>query len=166
MPYPQRIGIAGPMQGGKSTLAALLAERIEATIHPFAAPLKRMAMDLGWNGKKDQKGRKLLQLLGTEVCRGCIADDYWITQWEETTEGEASMYVIADDVRFDNEANMIRERGVMVYVMGRQHWTHDHASEQPPRMGPRDIIINNAGDMYQLEQAASTLDAQFTGMGV
>ena len=71
-------GIHGPAGSGKTTMAkgligALLNhDDATHTILPFAKPVKDVARNMGWNGEKDEKGRRLLQLLGTECGRECI----------------------------------------------------------------------------------------------
>lgn len=102
------IALTGPMGSGKTTIATALAIRLErrglrACVEPMAGPLKRFAKQMGWDGRKDKRGRRLLQLLGTECGRKCISDDIWVEQWRKSVEGWDGP-VICDDVRFDNEA--------------------------------------------------------------
>ena len=78
------IGIAGAAGAGKSTVAKTIVDvfgQTHAKILPFAAPLKKFAIDLGWNGKKDKRGRRLLQLLGADCGRDCIDKDIWVKHW-------------------------------------------------------------------------------------
>lgn len=123
-----RIGICGPAGSGKSTLAGLLltqlhnedvaqvplGEGLGAVILPLAGPLKDIARQMGWDGQKDERGRRLLQLLGTECGRQCIDPDIWVKRWRKIASGWR--IVIADDLRYDNEAN---EFDFIVHVGGR-----------------------------------------------
>lgn len=59
------IGFTGNMQAGKTTCA----EYTGFPIYSFASPVKAIATIMGWDGNKDEKGRKLLQSLGTETGR-------------------------------------------------------------------------------------------------
>ena len=118
-----KIGILGAAGSGKTTLAQFLAVEFgepKATIHPLMFPLKRFARKLGWDGRKDEKGRRLLQLLGTECGRRCISEDIWIDKWlreADTFELEFGKSVfIADDVRFENEAKAM---DITIKVTGR-----------------------------------------------
>lgn len=126
------VGIHGLAFSGKSTLATKLSIVLENKGYevlrlPFAQPLKKIAHEMGWNGKKDEKGRRLLQLLGTECMRECIDPDGWITLWmrhvkrqyrmlsEVPIGGLKGLVVIADDMRFLNEAACF-EQGVRIKV--------------------------------------------------
>jgi len=62
------LGLCGKAGAGKTTAAKMIClEFDDAYILPFAQPVKKYAMLMGWNGKKDTKGRRLLQLLGTDM---------------------------------------------------------------------------------------------------
>ena len=63
-------------------------------------------------------------MLGTECGRQCIDQNIWVNKWKEKVEKVISPLVggmiylspvvIADDVRFDNEALAVKELGGMV----------------------------------------------------
>ncbi|MCF8009446.1 MAG: hypothetical protein K9K32_06740 [Halanaerobiales bacterium] len=67
----------------------------------FADSLKEYCHELGWNGKKDNNGRVLLQFVGTEWGRECINEDIWVKKVEEKIH--ECDYVIFPDTRFKNE---------------------------------------------------------------
>lgn len=136
------VGINGRAGSGKSTFTEYLIQAyIDLTHHdgiaviPFAKALKEMAASIGWNGRKDEKGRRLLQLLGTEVCRECIAEDYWIQKWSDSYIKALRMgnsFIIIDDIRFPNEAKFIKDLGgYLVKITGRAYDNVDskHPSE-------------------------------------
>ena len=145
------VGIHGPLGGGKTYLANLLATQFEhPVILPFAKPLKDFAFQLGWNGQKDAKGRRLLQLLGTECGRECIDEDVWVNHWERAraTLPEETDIVIADDMRFDNEWVHIQSlEGCSIKLYGRDSYISSeqsgHASEQPMASQLFDFVFNN-----------------------
>jgi hypothetical protein len=67
----KNISISGLATSGKDTFADYLLDKFPYRKDHFARPLKDAASYwFGWDGQKDDKGRKLLQLLGTEVGRG------------------------------------------------------------------------------------------------
>jgi len=74
------IGITGKAGSGKSTVAACLMAELRNRFYParrlaFADPLKSICRQMGWNGVKDKRGRRLLQIIGTEAGRECIGQD-------------------------------------------------------------------------------------------
>lgn len=104
------IGIAGKAQHGKTYMAKLLKEKLESKgnkviLINYADYLKYVGMQyMGWDGKKDEKGRTFLQQFGTEIVRG--QDD---TFWVETVCRLLNVlvnlfdYAIIADCRFPGE---------------------------------------------------------------
>lgn len=128
------IGLSGPMCSGKSTIArAIFNCTQDVTLKPMAGPLKHVASIMGWDGKKDARGRRLLQTLGTQVGRR-YNPDLWVNLWKQDLPSEG--VVIVDDVRFINEADAIHDVGGKVFqVRGRAEvsaWKRffGHASER------------------------------------
>lgn len=154
---PRLIGFSGYAQVGKTTAAGFVAERLpDVQIIPFAGKLKQIARDMGWDGEKDEKGRRLLQVLGTECGRDCIADDIWVRHWLTAAQVRMGCTVIADDVRFQNEVDCIRDHGGMVIRITRPgHGPSDHASEQADF--PCDFTINNNGTEAELRDKIHAL---------
>jgi len=160
----QMFGITGPAKAGKSVLAKYLhasfaLKGVQVNILPFAAPLKSFAIQLGWDGKKDESGRRLLQLLGTEVARECISEDIWLKHWVNSANifAKRNPYAtfIIDDVRFNNEANFIREAGGQVCeIVGRTEYKRDHDSELGLNPALVDFKVNNSYDLAKLKDAA------------
>jgi len=143
------IGLYSPApQSGKSTVAAHLKQQGYAVV-PFAQTLKLMLIpmleSLGYDkhganylvhqakqvvvGDAGVSVRHMLQTLGTEYGRQCIHPDIWVRCWK----GRASRFdaVVADDVRFPNEAKMIKLLGGEMWRIDRPGvaTTFDHASE-------------------------------------
>lgn len=160
------IGIAGALGSGKSTLARIILQSFPSgRIIPFAFPLKKAAVDLGWNGKKDENGRRLLQLLGTEVGRECIDENIWVNKWE-MARSESKGYcdiIIADDMRFPNEMDHVQYlRGITINVEGRDSYETleqmHHASETG--LVDRDdfnFVFDNAGTIDDMQIFAKTV---------
>jgi hypothetical protein len=84
------IGVIGKAYSGKSTVTKVfqkvgIENGVLFTRIPFAEEVKRIARDcFFWDGKKDDRGRKLLQLIGTEVGRG-YDQQIWIKHWQNYT---------------------------------------------------------------------------------
>jgi hypothetical protein len=134
-------GICGKAGSGKTTFANYLIQQFReltddqymCTIIPFAKALKELAVEIGWNGIKDEKGRLLLQRLGTDVCRDCIDKNYWVKKWEQAVAKERAAgvkLVIADDVRFPNEIISIQDKGGSIWnLRGRGYELSDEAAK-------------------------------------
>jgi len=143
------IGLYSPApQSGKSTVAAHLKQQGYAVV-PFAETLKLMLIpmleSLGYDecganylvsqakqvvvGDAGVSVRHMLQTLGTEWGRQCIHPEIWVRCWK----GRASRFdaVVADDVRFPNEAKMIKLLGGEMWRIDRPDVANafDHASE-------------------------------------
>jgi hypothetical protein len=119
------IGITGPAGAGKSTVAAYLEQRYGATRYSLAAPLKaivQQAFALSHaqiNGTQAEKEaidprygvspRWLLQRIGTEGVRSVMGADVWALMLRARIASERPEIAVVDDVRFENEASVLRE---------------------------------------------------------
>jgi hypothetical protein len=82
-------------------------------VERFADDLKRIAREeFGWDGEKDDRGRKLLQVLGTE-CGRAYNPSIWVDKLLHRIKSlpATKNLVLIDDLRFDNEAEMVRDNG-------------------------------------------------------
>lgn len=174
------IGLCGPEGAGKSTVAKILAEKHGAAIVPFAGPLKAMLGVLGvptqnLYGNADDKAQPLellggrsarwaLQGLGTQWGRMWMDGDFWVRAWASAVErarvardmagiGQPRM-LVADDVRFQNEVDEIRNRGGMIITVVRDtadfNRTPAHASEDFAQIRA-DVLLINCGTVTELE---------------
>lgn len=139
IPAPILIGIAGKARSGKDTIADVLAEALSFDRYSFATPIKEMIKaGLGLEDKEDEKAeqlygcsyRKLAQTLGTEWGRDQINNKIWINIAHYRLQGKRA---IVSDVRFESEADFIRQYGILIHVerYGVQRIEeNDHVSEQ------------------------------------
>lgn len=152
------IGLCGLAGSGKTTIANHLVEHHGFVRLPFAGPLKAMAGAFGL-GPRELAGdlkevpsdllcgrtpRQFMQLLGTEFGREMIGEDVWVRAWERAlgelaVDGFKPLRIVADDLRFENEAAAIRRRGGVVVQLIREGAGSAtggrHVSEQPERLG-------------------------------
>jgi len=144
---PKLIALCGHKGVGKSTYASFLAGKT-GHVFSFATPLKSMLTSVFPNeyvlNKKDEKipyfdvtARYLLQTLGTEWGRNMVDQNIWIkllrVRLIEHLTDSAVTPLVVDDLRFDNEAEMIRELGGEVWHLDRRSFTASddkHVSEQ------------------------------------
>ena len=171
------IGIHGRQLAGKTEYARMLAKHSgrPVKILPFAKPLKDIARSMGWDGKKDKRGRRLLRVLGTEAGRD-YDPETWVRMWRGIAPTELHAHlVVADDLRFLNEFDAVRELGGVLVKIKRKaveprRWQRvlyfllpflQHRSEVPLPDDLFDLVIENDGSLAQLEQHAVKLVKMF-----
>lgn len=153
------VGINGYAGSGKSTTAEMIKATFRARVGilPFAEPLKAIAREMGWDGKKDEKGRRLLQLLGTDCGRRCINENIWVNKWlvnVQQAKHDGFEIIVADDCRFLNEiATIKRLGGICINVKREGSFAGDHITERPLPSKVFHYQIHNEGDEDDLEQA-------------
>jgi hypothetical protein len=109
--------ISGKIGAGKSTFAELLEQELNspdgmtAIKLKLSNPMREIAIKMGWNGKKDARGRKLLQDIGV------IGREYdpliWINMIVHQIKALKKTrvkHVIIDDFRFPLEAEEFAKR--------------------------------------------------------
>lgn len=156
--------IFGKAGVGKSTLAKYLFGNfcdytISSAIIPLAAKVKDIACSsFGWDGKKDERGRRLLQVIGTEAGRN-YDEDLWVDIVIDRFLKTPFDVVIVDDVRFPNEIARMRETFsyvLVIKVVGPQRSELDeeaqqHASETSlDDYEDYDMVIYNTGNVDNL----------------
>lgn len=112
------ITISGKAQNGKDTTAVFLKEALEADgysvlVTHYGDLLKYICQKFfNWNGEKDEKGRTLLQYVGTDVIRA-EQPDFWVgfisnilALFPDTWD-----FVLIPDCRFPNEVNTLKKCG-------------------------------------------------------
>lgn len=104
--------ISGKAENGKTTTAEMINDILEekkekVVITRYAYYLKDLASRYcGWDGKKDDKGRNLLQVLGTNVIRQKLnKPNFHVNRICEDIEicQDYVDYIVIDDARFPNE---------------------------------------------------------------
>ena len=153
------IGIAGPARAGKDTLASYLLDNLsdDWSRSSFADPIKAMLSVIGVDCSDDAKAviddsygvtpRHMMQTLGTEWGRNLIDGDIWVKDFARLNAGKC---VIVPDVRFENEADLVREHGVLIHLVGRGGIDGSHVSENAITFKAGDIVIDNSRDLAWL----------------
>lgn len=108
--------ISGKARHGKDTFAKFLKEGLEnkgerVLICHYGDLLKFIAKAyLGWNGEKDEEGRKLLQQVGTGLIRE-KEPNFWVDFVIKMFRyfGDRYDYILIPDTRFPNEVEKMRE---------------------------------------------------------
>ena len=158
------IGFMGLAGAGKTTAAQALQAAAKTSlpiVYSFAGPLKEavkrlcLFSDEQVYGDLDAKSlvdprwgfspRQALQMIGTDCVRKMLCEDFWVRRMRLAVEQNNSSVIIIDDVRFEDEANFIREFNGHVVMIRRPGgpvlpW---HASENPPEHTATMLTINN-----------------------
>ena len=166
---PPVIGLVGRRGSGKS----LAAQRLVA-VHgylrvPFAAPLKDMLRAIGLDevylgSLKEQPcpllcgaaPRHAMQTLGSWG-RDSIHPDMWVTLWREKAFRSSAPLIVANDVRFANEAATVRALGGALLRVTRRdapagEEVDSHVSETEQDGILCDVIMQNNGTLADLER--------------
>jgi hypothetical protein len=171
---PAILAIAGPKDSGKSTLAQLLSQRYGYERVAFADGIKVMLLALyEYQGLRNGRARRMLwgdlkeeptpllnertsrwamQTLGTEWGRKLIHPDLWLDIWTRHIKNKS--LVVAEDMRFPNEAQRVHDLGGKIITVTRPGTEFNgHLSEMEYlRITPDLTILNNARPEDMLEQ--------------
>lgn len=160
------IGLCGLASSGKSTAAAAL-EDIGFRRVSFADPLRRMLLAFGVTVDElaDKEApcaalcgrtvRYAMQTLGTEWGRELVGPDVWTRAWARE-EAVKWADVVADDVRFPNEADVIRSAGgIVVRIVRPGLIAGDHLSER--QVINADVEIINGSTIECLRNEVANL---------
>lgn len=166
------ITISAKAEHGKDTTAKLLQEQLEdlgysVLITHYADLLKYICKNyFGWDGKKNEEGRSLLQKVGTDTIRE-KQPNYWVdfiksvlnlfpNEWD---------FVIIPDCRFPNEIELMQEDFdcISVYVNRPNYSNHlteeqrQHPSETALDEFKFDYKIINPGNIGGLREEVNGL---------
>lgn len=173
--------LSGKSGSGKDTVAKFMKEELakhgkKTLIIHYADAVKWFCRDfLDWDGKKDQVGRSLLQLVGTDLVRK-IHPNFWtgivvglIQAFEPTSDFDVA---IIPDARFPNEVdislaslkNSVSVRIERTNADGTP-WINpaltetqrEHPSETSLDVFAFDYVIHNDEDLNTLQESAITI---------
>jgi hypothetical protein len=166
------IGLAGPAGVGKDTAARYVADEFSLLQYAFASPIKDALEAMGFDRRvydqdevKDApipdlnvSYRKLAQTLGTEWGRA-MHEEFWLMLGKRRFAAVQAMPkygayrgMVVSDVRFSNEANWIRQAGILIHIVGpaRRLIAKDgssHASEAGICKQQGDVVVTNTGSL-------------------
>lgn len=163
--------ISGKAQHGKDTTASLIEEYLEergerVLVAHYADLLKYICRTFfNWDGNKDEKGRHILQYVGTDVIRK-KAPDYWVrflADFFDIFDNEWD-WVLIPDTRFPNEVDLMREKfGASHIRVVRTDFVSPLTTEQqnhPSEVALDDYFpdyyIENSGDIDALRETVNT----------
>jgi hypothetical protein len=169
------IGLTGYAQSGKDTVASILVEKYGYTRIAFADKIREFLYGInpmvacsptgylqdlvnlvGWDAaKQEPQVRRLLQDLGVSA-RELLNEDIWITSALDGVSKDER--VVVTDVRFENEATMIRAMGGQLWRVKRVGFgpVNEHVSESELAGYKVDQIFVNNGTLDDLEVLVTT----------
>lgn len=171
------IGITGRARAGKTTFARILCQEHGFSEVTFAGPLKLMVACLFRTSvghleiTKDEVDyrigrtpREVLQAVGTEGVRHLDPDFLVKLAMRRAAEILPEYPVVITDVRFENEAAAIRDKGgLIVHIMrpeGPTIATSEHVSERGIQWLPGDAVaVNDRGPGHLMEAAPNVVNA-------
>ena len=171
------ICISGKAQNGKDTTAKFLEEVLTAQgyrvlIAHYGDLLKYICRTFfGWDGKKDEKGRSLLQYVGTDKIRA-VSPDYWanfIVSILDIFHDEWD-YVLIPDTRFPNEYVIYEAYGMNAILLRviRPNFKSPLTAEQQKHISevalddyPYHAVITNDGSLEDLKTAVGNFVSDF-----
>lgn len=176
------IGIAGELAAGKDSAADTLVSHYGFARESMARALRQECVEVLRNQRlpdiaatpedvqaiiklgltvdvyakpSTPEARRLLQWYGSEYRRG-QDPDYWVKKIEPLLNHV--MDLVIPDIRFANEADMVRRHGGRVWLINRPHdrklttHLHSHISEKfCTEYTNWDLIIYNVGNLKDLE---------------
>jgi hypothetical protein len=109
MKKPKIILISGKAQSGKDEFAKLLIERTQnknKCLRIGYGDFVKFVCEkyFGWDGIKNEEGRKILQFVGTDLARS-VHPDIWVNMTIDLVKGIGRLYdyILIPDLRFQNE---------------------------------------------------------------
>ena len=130
--------ISGKAQHGKDTTASFIKKELEkegdrVLVAHYGDLVKYVCKTfLGWDGEKDEKGRTLLQHVGTDVVR-TKDNDYWVRFISDMLHffGEKWDFVLIPDSRFPNEIEYLKKDFDVIHLrVIREKYITDLTAEQ------------------------------------
>ncbi len=179
------LGLCGPKTSGKTELAKQLNQRLGYWRFAFADPIKESVAvmlrlqgvpedeisRLVWGDGKEEEceyfngrsNRHVQKTLGTEWGRELVDWDLWIGQWERRIiyhrrANDVYQNIVAEDLRFLNEAEVIRHHGGKIIRIERPglELVDDHVSELEYLRIEVDLVIHNSSTPEHMLQELET----------
>ena len=162
------IGICGNKFSGKDTIGNYLVENYQYKRFAFADSLKdicKILFDFNneqlYGNEKEildeywlKTPRELFQTIGTDLFRNNFSEDFWIKVLEKKLIQELKnnpfQKIVITDVRFPNEADMIKRLDGKIFKVNRNENSDLHESENYIDLINADINIINNGTKEEL----------------
>jgi hypothetical protein len=183
------IGLCGYAGVGKDTAAQVLLDELGFQRIAFADPIKSALLALdplipsedggpvrrlsqfcqahSWSEVKDYaEVRRLMQIMGTEVGRNLFDPDLWVKLAKRKLESTLSVGdVVVTDIRFPNEARLIRGYGGVLVRLERPGFgpVNEHVSDRASERWAYDRRLDNDGEIASLHAKLRQLVTELRG---
>lgn len=176
------IGLNGLPGSGKDEVYEILSGLLEMKVRrvAFADKMKvSAARSLGFKGTDEEafeycnvlksinnliltpdsclSGREYIENYGTEGHRDVFGEDFWVDATLPRDFDHSNGLTVVTDVRFDNEAERVRDLGGEVWLVERNLTASNHASQQPISNKLIDKVLLNTGTKTELTQRLMTV---------
>jgi hypothetical protein len=159
------IGICGKARSGKDSATEYLVEDRGFARYSMADPIRNMLSQIGvfydTDSEKEsphkalgKSPRQMMQTLGTEWGRDCVDKDIWLKLGQEAVSKAALRSypgVVIPDIRFQNEANWVKENGTLIQIVRPDNVEVSPHSSEGGVQGSDYVVHNNGslGDLYR-----------------
>jgi hypothetical protein len=177
------IGLCGYAGAGKDTAAHVLIEELYFQRVAFADPIKAALLALNpfvpgqdetsytrlsefntdrcWAEVKEYpEVRRLMQILGTEVGRNLFDPEIWVKLAESKILSTMAVgNTVVTDVRFPNEARMIKKHGGVLVRVSRPQFgpVNEHVSDRASENWTYDHFVENNSTVETLHEEMRNL---------
>lgn len=181
------IGMTGKARSGKDTVGEYLARHYRFQTTAFAKPIKDGCKAMFGLTDEHLYGdlkeivipeygcspRQIMQRCGTEFGRQMVHPEIWLMQverqWQAMQANAAETFgsgLVVTDVRFENEAAMIRFLGGVIVHVDRPDVEQiaEHSSEAGVEVSWQDLCVNNNGDLTDLHMCIDTMAQVVLGL--
>ena len=173
------IGITGKANAGKTTAANYIADKYDFRRVAFADPLKKglaeftglpLRMFYDQNIKNidipeynNTSLRYMMQFVGTECFRDNFGINFWVNRMLleiENLDKEGVDNIVIDDIRYQEESEMVKELGGYVIFITRPDENAIRSSHRSEALDVKyDYHVDNDGDLAKLFADVDTLIA-------
>ena len=182
------IALTGAAKSGKSTIAKYLSKgtasrygtHVPFVRARFSGTLKKMLMqipdvteDMIEGSLKEEPQeifggrtpREVMQTLGTEWGRDSVYSKIWLDAWERSVSNLT--YVVVEDLRYLNEAELIKNRGGKIWRIKRPDYQCiGHISETEMEGIEPDLVIRNSGSVEELHAMIDRILEPWSGEAI
>jgi len=150
--------LSGKAEHGKTSVANIIKKRLEqenkkVLLVSFADYLKFVSQKyMGWNGIKDETGRGILQIVGTNLVRK-KQPDFWADTVARLVFvlSDNFDYFIADDARFIEEMECFNKQDALVTTIRVIRLNYENSLTEKQKNHPSETSLDNFNFDYVIE---------------